>query len=148
MTIKDTHLHLTDKQHVKGPHLTVNEFFNSLAINSGKKAIGIVLSGLGSDGTQGVKAIKKAGGMVIARNPETAEFGSMPSNAIATGLVDFVLEPEAMPAAIEDYIKHEEESLYNTKEDDKNIAIILDLIKEKSPHDFSEYKQTTILRRI
>ena len=148
MTIKDTHLHLTDKQHVKGPHLTVNEFFNSLAANSGKKAIGIVLSGLGSDGTQGVKAIKKAGGMVIARNPETAEFGSMPSNAIATGMVDFVLEPEAMPAAIEDYIKHEEESLYNTKEDDKNIAIILDLIKEKSPHDFSEYKQTTILRRI
>lgn len=148
MTTQNNRFHLTDKLLVKGPHLTVNEFFTSLATNSGKKAIGVILSGLGQDGTEGVKAIKKAGGMVIARNPETAEFSSMPSHAIATGLVDFVLEPAAMPATIEDYVQQEEQTLYNTKEDDKNMAIILDLIKAKSPHDFSEYKQTTILRRI
>ena len=148
MTIENNRFHLTDKLLVKGPHLTVNEFFTSLATNSGKKAIGVILSGLGSDGTEGVRAIKKAGGMVIARNPETAEFGSMPSHAIATGMVDFVLEPEAMPATIEDYVQHEEEHLDKSTEDDKNIAIILDLIKAKSPHDFSEYKQSTILRRI
>jgi two-component system CheB/CheR fusion protein len=147
MTISDSKLYLTDKEKIPGPHLTINRFFNSLAVDSGVKAIGIILSGLGSDGTEGIKAIKKAGGMAIARNPETSEFGSMPSHAIATGLVDFVLEPELMPNAIEDYIKYGAELIYDEKDDEKNIKAIINLIKEKSPHDFSDYKQTTILRR-
>jgi two-component system, chemotaxis family, CheB/CheR fusion protein len=147
MTIHDGKLFLTDKEKGHSPHLTINKFFNSLAAECGKKAIGIVLSGLGSDGTEGVKAIKKAGGMVIARNPETSEFGSMPSHAIGTGLVDFILEPELMPNAIEDYIKYGAELIYDNKDDDKNLKAIIGLIKEKSPLDFSEYKQTTILRR-
>jgi len=71
MTIYDGKLALTEKGDIKGPHLTINAFFNSLAADAGKKAIGIIMSGLGSDGTEGVKAIKKAGGMVIARDPET-----------------------------------------------------------------------------
>ena len=66
MIIRKGSLYLTNKENVKGPHLTINKFFNSLAVDCGKKAIGIVLSGLGSDGTEGVKAIKNAGGMVIA----------------------------------------------------------------------------------
>ena len=61
MTIKNGKLYLTNKENITGPHLTINKFFNSLSVNSGKKAIGIILSGLGSDGTEGVKAIKKAG---------------------------------------------------------------------------------------
>jgi two-component system CheB/CheR fusion protein len=104
MTIRDGKLFLTPKEKKQGPHLTINTFFNSLALNSGKKAIAVVLSGLGFDGSEGVKAIKKAGGMVIARNPETSEFNSMPSHAIATGEVDFVLEPSLMPGLIENYI--------------------------------------------
>ena len=147
MTIKEGMLHLSDKENTKGPHLTINRFFNSLAEDYGKKAIGIILSGLGSDGTEGIKAIKKAGGMVIARNPETSDFGSMPSHAIATGLVDFVLEPELMPNAIEDYIQYGTEMITNTKEDEKSLKAIINLIKDKLPFDFSEYKQTTILRR-
>jgi two-component system CheB/CheR fusion protein len=102
MTISNNRLHLSSKSNDRTPHLTINRLFESLAENSGSKSIGIILSGLGVDGTEGVKAIKKAGGMVIARNPHTTDFSSMPSTAIATGLVDFVLEPEAMPAAIED----------------------------------------------
>jgi two-component system CheB/CheR fusion protein len=62
MTIRDGLLYLTDKESIKGPHLTINTFFNSLAADCGNKAIGIILSGLGSDGTEGVRAIKKAGG--------------------------------------------------------------------------------------
>ncbi len=147
MIIRDNKLHLTDKEKDRTPHLTINRFFNSLAADCGRKAIAVILSGLGSDGTDGVKAIKKAGGMVIARNPETSEFASMPSHAIATGLVDFVLEPELMPNAIEDYIKYGAELVYDTKDDDKNLKAIIGLIKEKSPLDFSDYKQTTILRR-
>ncbi len=147
MTISDNKLYLTNKEKTKTPHLTINKFFNSLAENSGKRAIGVVLSGLGSDGTSGIKAIKKAGGMVIARDPETSEFPSMPSHAIATGIVDFVLEPELMPNAIEDYIKYGAELFSDGKDDEKNLKAIVELIKEKLPLDFSEYKKSTILRR-
>ncbi|WP_448700542.1 chemotaxis protein CheB [Mucilaginibacter sp. AW1-3] len=147
MTIRDSTLYLTNKENVKGPHLTINTFFNSLSADYGKKAIGVVLSGLGSDGTEGIRAIKKAGGMVIARNPATSAFGSMPSSAIATGVVDFVLEPAQMPGAIEDYVKSEGELLTDEADDEKNLKAIIELIKEKSPLDFSDYKQTTILRR-
>jgi two-component system CheB/CheR fusion protein len=147
MTIKNGMLILSEKENVKGPHLTINTFFNSLAADCGKKAIGIILSGLGSDGTEGIKAIKNAGGMVIARSPANSEFSSMPSSAIATGLVDFVLEPALMPAAIEDYVKNSIDLLTDNSEDDKNLKAIIDLIKETSPLDFSDYKQTTILRR-
>jgi len=147
MTISNGMLMMSDKENVKGPHLTINTFFNSLAADCGKKAIGVILSGLGSDGTEGIKAIKKAGGMVIARSPANSEFSSMPSSAIATGMVDFVLEPALMPAAIEDYVKISIDLLTDSQEDDKNLKAIIDLIKETSPLDFSDYKQTTILRR-
>ena len=147
MTIRDGKLYLTEKGEIHGPHLTINTFFDSLASYYGKRAIGIVLSGLGSDGTEGIKAIKKAGGMVMARDPETSEFSSMPSHAVATGVVDFVLEPAFMPAVIEDYIKQEGEVMADHKNDEKDLAAIIDLIKEKSPLDFSDYKQPTILRR-
>lgn len=148
MTICDNTLFLTYKEKVKGPHLTINRFFNSLAADSGKKAIGVIFSGLGSDGTEGIKSIKKAGGLVIVRNPQTAEFGSMPSNAIATGLADFILEPEEMPEAIEDYVKHQGKLLTDYKEDEKNFDDIVNVIKIHMPFDFSEYKKSTILRRI
>ncbi|RWY54346.1 chemotaxis protein CheB [Mucilaginibacter gilvus] len=147
MTISGGRLRLSDKTKVKGPHLTINAFFNSLAEDCGNKAIGIVLSGLGADGTEGIKNIKKAGGMVIARNPETSEFNSMPSHAIATGLVDFILEPAAMPDVIEDYVKEGLTVLTEHPHDEKNIKEIVELIKERSPLDFSDYKLPTILRR-
>jgi len=147
MTINNGKLYLTPKSKIQGPHLTINTFFNSLAVNSGKGAIAVVLSGLGSDGSNGIRAIKREGGMVIARNPETSTFSSMPSNAIATGAVDFILEPALMPEAIEDYINHDGK-LFEIADDEKNITAIIDLIKETSPLDFSEYKQSTIFRRI
>ncbi|MFD1256651.1 chemotaxis protein CheB [Mucilaginibacter terrae] len=147
MIISDGCLRLSNKEKVKGPHLTINTFFNSLANDCGNKAIGVILSGLGSDGTEGMKNIKKAGGMVMARNPETTDYSSMPSHAIATGLIDFVLEPSDMPDAIEDYVKHGLEVLNNQPDDEKYIKAIVELIKDLSPHDFSDYKLPTILRR-
>lgn len=146
MTITDDKLFLTIKEKSRTPNMTIDTLFNSLALNSHTQAIAIILSGLGSDGTKGIQAIKKSGGMVIVRNPETTEFSSMPSHAIATGLVDFVLEPELMPHAIEDYIKYGS-VLADNKDDDHTIVAILELIKEKLPLDFSDYKQNTILRR-
>jgi two-component system CheB/CheR fusion protein len=147
MTINADKLYLTPKEKIQGPHLTINKFFNSLAHNSGKSSIAVVLSGLGSDGSEGVKTIKREGGMVMARNPETSEFSSMPSKAIATGAVDLILEPSLMPDAIEAYVSTDGKLLENA-DDEKNITAIINLIKEKSPLDFSEYKQSTIFRRI
>lgn len=147
MTIKDDRLYLTDKDKIRGPHLTINTFFNSLAADSGKKAIGIILSGLGSDGSEGIKSIKEAGGMTIARNPESTKFSSMPSHAIATDMSDFILEPQFMPTAIESYVKQNDEISESNKSDEKNISAIIDYIHQKLPFDFSDDKMTTILRR-
>lgn len=148
MFIEHGILSLKDKNGSKGPHLTINSFFNSLAKNSGSKAIGIVLSGLGSDGSEGVEAIKSEGGMIIVRDPATAEFDSMPLSAIATGVVDFVLEPELMPDVIEDFVKKEGLSVNEIKENTIVIEAITSYVKEQSPLDFTDYKHATIFRRI
>ncbi|MEO7292945.1 MAG: chemotaxis protein CheB, partial [Ginsengibacter sp.] len=148
MTVSGNRFCLTNKDKMKGPHLTINTFFNSMAADYGKKAIGVILSGMGSDGSEGIKTIKNAGGMVIARNPETSEFPSMPSHAIKTGVVDFILDPELMPDAIEDYVKQVAGFATQNEEDKKTFTAITNLIKEQSPLDFSDYKQATILRRI
>lgn len=148
MTIQRGRLYLTEKSGLRMPHMTINTFFTSLATDYGPKAIGIILSGLGSDGTDGAKAIKKAGGMVVVRNPETTEFNSMPLNAVATGLADFIVEPESMPAVIEEYVKRELNLLASSISDNHNMAELVELINEQLPFDFSDYKPTTILRRI
>lgn len=146
MTIKEGHLHLTEKEKLKGPHLTINTFFNSLADDCGDRAIGVVLSGLGADGTNGLKAIHEKGGMVMVRTPETSEFSSMPAHAIATGVADFILEPQLMPAAIASFVA-ERDSPKDESKDQEFIKEIISLIGQVSPMDFSGYKQTTILRR-
>ena len=148
MTVRGNRLYLTDKKDDRGPHMTINTFFLSLAADYGPKAIAVLLSGLGSDGTDGIKAIKKAGGLVIARDPDGTEFHSMPANAIATGMVDFILEPEAMPSVIEDYVKRDLDLLASNIHDEEHALEIIDLIKQQLPLDFSDYKHSTILRRI
>ncbi|MCZ4223371.1 chemotaxis protein CheB [Pedobacter rhodius] len=147
MTIRDNRLFLTPKEKISSPHLTINTFFESLALDSGRRAIGIVLSGLGSDGAEGITCIKREGGMVMARDPETSAFPSMPYKSISTGMVDFILEPASMPGAIEDYVKYEGILKSDTAEDSKYLAQIIELIRERSPLDFSDYKSSTILRR-
>lgn len=148
MTIQQGRLHLSDKDPVRSPHLTINTFFNSLATDFGPKAIGVILSGTGSDGSDGIKAIKKSGGFVVARDPETTEYSSMPYNAVATGMVDFVVEPQAIPGIIEEYVRQGIELLAEGISDSENMAGLVDLISQQLPLDFSDYKQATILRRI
>jgi two-component system CheB/CheR fusion protein len=148
LTIRGLRLYLREKGNERGPHMTINTFFNSLAADYGTKAIAVILSGLGSDGTAGVKAIKKAGGLVIARSPEGAEFHSMPSSAIASGMVDFILEPEEMPAVIDDYVRREIDLLASGIHDEQHVTEIIELINQQLPLDFSDYKQSTIIRRI
>ena len=78
----------------------IDAFFRSLAQDQGERAVGIILSGAGSDGTAGLRAIKEHGGLTLAQSPETAKYDSMPQSAIAAGLVDFALPVEEMPARL------------------------------------------------
>ena len=92
MTIKDGKLHLTEFVHGMLNH-PIDVFFNSLAEEQKERAIVVVMSGTGSDGTSGVKVVKEHGGLVIVQDPETAKFDGMPRSVINTGLADFVLSP-------------------------------------------------------
>ena len=106
MAFLDGTLQLLEPAAPRGHRLPIDFFFRSLAQDQHERAICIVLSGTGSDGTQGVRAIKGEGGMVMAQNPESTEYDGMPRSAIATGLVDYVLPPAEMPAQLIAYVAH------------------------------------------
>src|SRR6185503_18464372 len=129
-------------------------FFRSLAEDQQENVVGIVLSGSGSDGTVGLRAIKEQGGLTIAQSPDTAKFDSMPRHAISTGCIDFVLPVAEMPARIVEYMKHLE-ALHHRKGDatiqEEAIAFlpkIFPILRKQTGHDFSRYKQNTVVRRI
>lgn len=116
-----------------------------------KLAIGIVLSGLGKDGTLGLKAIKEHGGITIAQDLETATYASMPQSAIEAGVVDFVLTPEKIPSQLLKINRPFITKKINTsisKNDRADFNQILILLRERSGVDFNHYKQSTIYRRI
>ena len=137
----------------RGQRLPIDFFFRSLAQDLHERAICIVLSGTGSDGTLGLRTIKGEGGMVMAQNPESTEYDGMPRSAIGTGLVDYVLPPVEMPAQLIAYVNHafanatpyDDSQLHTTENTLKKIFILL---RNQSGHDFSLYKPSTIHRRI
>ena len=103
MKLSEGILYLNKLPKRKGLHLPINLFFNSLASDKQNKAIGIILSGMGHDGTQGLKAIKVAGSFVIAQSINSSDFEAMPSSAIATGIIDEILAPNEMAKKIINY---------------------------------------------
>jgi two-component system, chemotaxis family, CheB/CheR fusion protein len=98
-------LKLHDKHRHQVPNNAIDIFFESLAVEKGKNAVGIILSGTGTDGTKGIEAIKKNGGLVIAQDPVTADFDGMPASAIQTGNVDLILPPELIAEEMIEYLK-------------------------------------------
>ena len=146
-------LQLMEPSAPRGQRLPIDFFFRSLAQDQRERAIGIVLSGTGSDGTLGVRAIKGGGGMVMAQNPDSTEYDGMPRSAIATGLVDYELPPAEMPAQLIAYVTHAfgrlprspNISLPKTENAAKKIFVLL---RSQTGHDLSQYKSNTILRRI
>ena len=137
----------------RGQRLPIDFFFRSLAQDQRERAIGIILSGTGSDGTLGVRAIKGEGGMVIVQKMESTEYDGMPSNAMATGLVDFELLPKDMPAKIIAYAAQAFGSAYRRVPvteavPENSIKKIFILLRTQTRYDFSHYKPSTINRRI
>jgi len=146
-------LQLVEPEEKQGFRFPIDFFFRSLAQDQGEKAICIVLSGTGTDGTLGLRAIKDAGGMTMAQDEKSAMYSGMPKSAIATGLVDFVLPVERMPQELLKYIKHpymdrsQKTSLLVPKGENTLDKIFL-LLRTYTKHDFSHYKHNTIRRRI
>ena len=146
-------LQLLEPSAPRGQRLPIDFFFRSLALDQHERAICIVLSGTGSDGTQGVRAIKAEGGMVMAQNPASTEYDGMPSSAIATGLVDYVLPPAEMPAQLIAYVTHAFGKPPRTvsipvSKAENALKKIFVLLRAQTGHDFSQYKPSTINRRI
>jgi two-component system CheB/CheR fusion protein len=153
MAILNGTLQLLEMSHPRGHNLPIDFFFRSLAQDQGSNAIGIVLSGTGTDGTLGLRAIKGEAGMVMVQDEDSAKYDGMPRNAIATGIVDFILPPDKMPEKLLGYVNHamqnpadrisgEDESMLNA------LQKIFVLLRTSTKHDFSLYKKNTICRRI
>src|SRR5712692_8207599 len=144
-------LQLLEPIATRGLRLPIDFFFRSLAQDQHERAIGIVLSGTGGDGTLGARAIKGEGGLVMAQTPDSTEYDGMPRSIIATGLVDYVLPPAEMPAQLMAFATRafgtlDAASAVTTSEDQvKKICVLL---RAQTGHDFSQYKPTTITRRI
>lgn len=146
-------LQLLEPPTPRGHRLPIDFFFRSLAQDQHENAIGIILSGTGSDGTQGIKAIKEEGGMVIVQKPITAEYDGMPSSAISTGLVDYELPPAEMPSKLIAYATHaftaiNKIELSISQKYENELSKIFIILRSHVGHDFSQYKANTINRRI
>jgi two-component system CheB/CheR fusion protein len=140
-------------------HVVVDIFFRTLADSHGAHAAAVVLSGLDGDGSIGVKRIKERGGLTVAQDPEQAQHASMPRSAIATGMVDWVLPVQEMPARLLSYFRleasvelppeDESEVRASTREaEETQLRDVLNLLRSRTGRDFSHYKRATVLRRI
>ena len=153
MALLNGTLQLMETSVPHGQRLPIDFFFRSLAQDQHERAIGIVLSGTGSDGAQGVRAIKGEGGMVIAQNSASSEYDGMPRSAIATGLVDYELPSAEMPAQLINYVAYAFGKLPRTiaisaPRGENALKKIFILLRNQTSHDFSQYKPSTIHRRI
>lgn len=149
--IKNRVLVLSQKEEGRSPNMAIDIFLNSLAQDVGQKAIAVILSGTGSDGTKGIKEIKDTGGLVFVQDPATAKFDGMPQSAIATGKIDFILSPESIA---EELLTHHKvappivivDSL--PAEDEPFLYEIFNIIQSKTSSDFKYYKRPSLIRRL
>ncbi|MBY6263146.1 PAS domain-containing protein [Azospirillum sp. 412522] len=154
LSIEDGRLRLTAKDASGGMSLPIDIFLTALARDQGPLAIGLILSGTGSDGTRGLMAIKSVGGFTAVQQPETAQFDGMPRSALATGQIDATLPPDELPARLIDHARRTlararpMPSRQRREDGDDPLAQIIAVIRSVTGVDFSHYKLATLLRRI
>lgn len=148
-------LYLLDPVAPRGLRLPIDFFFRALADDRRQRAVGVIVSGMGSDGTLGLRAIKEAGGLVLVQDPATARFDGMPRSAIDSGLVDIVAPVEDLPQRIADTLGREALTqpagapvIPETAAQKSAFEKICILLRERTGHDFSLYKKSTLYRRI
>lgn len=153
LTLSDGHFRLSARAMPNRLRAPIDGFFRTLAEVHSEGAIAIVLSGTGSDGTQGVKWVKERGGVTMAQLPEEAEYGSMPASAIATGFVDVILPvaqlaSETLRLCAGGQLEGHKQEDAISPVDEGFVRDILTLVRNKTEHDFSAYKPSTLTRRI
>ncbi|HTU27142.1 MAG TPA: chemotaxis protein CheB [Pirellulales bacterium] len=161
LSISEGSLHLSEPDQPRGARLAVDFFLRSLAQDRQQRGVGVILSGGGSDGASGIKLIKEAGGLVVVQDPETCEHDSMPRRAIETGVVDFIQSPEKIPEILVNYAMHpyvrqpavpdleeQAEAAPTDLPSTETFGGILSLLKLRSKHDFRNYKNQTLVRRL
>lgn len=150
LSVVDTCLKLDQPREPRGMRLPINVLFSSLASARNERAIAVVLSGMGSDGTLGLQAIRATGGLAVVQEPDSAEFDAMPRSAIAAGCADIVAPASELPERI---------LAYNTRVTEpgqhaqpvklmKPVQAIIQILQQNTRHDFSLYKPSTLIRRI
>jgi two-component system, chemotaxis family, CheB/CheR fusion protein len=159
MVLAGNRLKLSPRTKIHGKYLPIDRFFQSLATDRQHRAIAVVLSGADGDGALGLAAVKAVGGITFAQDRDSAKFGGMPHQAIATGCVDFVLSPERIAAELTTISRHEyiaqlppspvaEIEVEVVGANENTLATIFSLLRRKKGVDFSGYKPATIKRRI
>ncbi|MEO1053653.1 MAG: CheR family methyltransferase [Bacteroidota bacterium] len=152
ITIKNRRLRLQDKDKTEVLNLPTDIFFNSLGNDIEDKAIGVILSGTGTDGSRGIKMIKEEGGVIMAQDPDSAKFDGMPRSAIATGLVDTIMTPAQMAVELVSYAKNRQlrkiDEIDEFSSADSIYFRILKLVRTLTEIDFTAYKRQTISRRM
>jgi two-component system CheB/CheR fusion protein len=150
MSVLNGALYLFEPKENRGLRLPVDYFFRSLADDRHEDSIGIILSGMGSDGSLGLKAIKEKGGMVLVQDPTTAKFNSMPLSAVATVIADIVAPVNELPSRLIALTRHIKlaNSGKELEKDTSSLEKIIILLRTHTGNDFSEYKKNTLYRRI
>lgn len=152
LSIRHGVLHLQVPLAPRGLRLPIDFFFRALAEDQQEQSLGVILSGMGSDGTLGLRAIKEKGGSVFVQSPETAKFDGMPRSAIDAGLADVIAPVNELPASLSAFLHHAplftQPSLVDEDQAKSSIEKVLLLLRAQTGHDFSLYKKTTVHRRI
>ncbi|MFZ4622460.1 MAG: CheR family methyltransferase, partial [Bacteroidota bacterium] len=151
MSILHGLLHLFEPVETRGLRLPIDVFFRSLAEDRRENSIGIVLSGMGSDGSIGLKAIKEKYGIVLVQDPESAKFDGMPRSALKSVIADVTAAAEILPVRLIELLKHAPPATVVPTIDEENsgfIEKIIILLREQTGHEFSQYKKHTLFRRI
>ena len=151
MSILNDELHLFDPLEVRGLRLPIDIFFRSLAADRQEESIGIILSGMGSDGSLGLRAIKERNGTVLVQKPDTAKFDGMPNSAKDAVIADIVASAEELPGKLIAFLKYIPKIIAEPEINEKvlnNLDKIVILLRERTGHDFSLYKKNTLFRRI
>ncbi len=154
LSIAEGRLMLRPPSEPRGLRLPINVLFSSMAQSLGSQAIGVVLSGMGSDGTQGLRAIQAVGGLTLVQEPASAQFDAMPTSAIAAQCVDIVAKPDEMPSRIALTLSQQDTQMRTRAHEDvpaglpTTLQTIIDLIQQRTRHDFSLYKPSTVTRRV